>query len=253
MLNDEDVSSVADGIARAQVEQIADAIGRLRLAHPPLTRAVVAGRGAFLASAAARQSGLEVTALSAEIGFEAAYSAPAVAVALLCEEIAGVAGATADASRAGSPPPITPPVKGLIDIVVKVGGGVLRVPGDLDLVCAALEGFAGRRECWIIPGGGPFADVVRDVDRQHALSDTAAHWMAIRAMDVFAEQLVSRLTRGPLGRIAGRALARLSVGAQSRCWRRCAGCDRATRCRTPGTSRATALRRGWRVRPARGS
>jgi aspartokinase-like uncharacterized kinase len=37
----------------------------------------------------------------------------------------------------------------------------------------------------IVPGGGPFADVVREMDRQYNLSDTTAHWMAILAMDQY--------------------------------------------------------------------
>lgn len=37
----------------------------------------------------------------------------------------------------------------------------------------------------VVPGGGPFADVVREADRRHQLSDTAAHWMAVLAMDQY--------------------------------------------------------------------
>ena len=33
----------------------------------------------------------------------------------------------------------------------------------------------------IVPGGGPFADAVRDVDRRIRLTDTSAHWMAVLA------------------------------------------------------------------------
>jgi aspartokinase-like uncharacterized kinase len=50
----------------------------------------------------------------------------------------------------------------------------------------------------VVPGGGPFAEAVREIDRRVGLADDAAHWMAIRAMDVFAELLASRLTRGRL-------------------------------------------------------
>jgi len=38
----------------------------------------------------------------------------------------------------------------------------------------------------VIPGGGPFADGVRAYEREHGLSATAAHWMAILAMDQYA-------------------------------------------------------------------
>jgi len=81
--------------------------------------------------------------------------------------------------------------------VVKVGGGTLQSPADLDTALAVLDGCADRRVL-IVPGGGPFADAVRETDRRIGLSDEAAHWMAIRGMDVFAELLVSRLARGVL-------------------------------------------------------
>ena len=48
----------------------------------------------------------------------------------------------------------------------------------------------------IVPGGGPFADTVRDLDRQVGLSDDAAHWMAILAMDQYAHLIASRLPSG---------------------------------------------------------
>jgi hypothetical protein len=35
----------------------------------------------------------------------------------------------------------------------------------------------------IFPGGGVFADVVRDLDARFSLGDDAAHWLAIHAMD----------------------------------------------------------------------
>ena len=41
----------------------------------------------------------------------------------------------------------------------------------------------------IVPGGGPFADLVRDIDTEYGLSPDAAHWMAILAMDQYAYYL----------------------------------------------------------------
>ena len=49
-----------------------------------------------------------------------------------------------------------------------------------------------------MPGGGPFADTVREVDRRLHISDDAAHWMAVLAMDQYAHILVSRLGGGIL-------------------------------------------------------
>ena len=41
----------------------------------------------------------------------------------------------------------------------------------------------------IVPGGGPFADAVRDADRRFDLADDTAHWMAVLAMDQYAHLL----------------------------------------------------------------
>ena len=77
--------------------------------------------------------------------------------------------------------------------VIKVGGGLSRTAGALDAVGAALA-LAGRRHrLVVVPGGGPFADAVRDFARHEPLSDTTAHWMAIRAMDQYAQVLAERI------------------------------------------------------------
>jgi aspartokinase-like uncharacterized kinase len=43
----------------------------------------------------------------------------------------------------------------------------------------------------VVPGGGPFADAVRDVDDRYHLRDDAAHWMAIAGMDQHAEMIAA--------------------------------------------------------------
>jgi aspartokinase-like uncharacterized kinase len=98
----------------------------------------------------------------------------------------------------------------VIDVVVKIGGSLLSLDGALERTLAALEQLAPRRSLIIVPGGGPFADVVRSIDRQHALSPDDAHWMAILGMEQYAILLASRLRSSELvhrrGEIA-RALA----------------------------------------------
>jgi 5-(aminomethyl)-3-furanmethanol phosphate kinase len=49
---------------------------------------------------------------------------------------------------------------------------------------------AARRH-WlvVVPGGGSFADEVRRADRRFRLGDSAAHWMAILAMDQYGHLL----------------------------------------------------------------
>jgi aspartokinase-like uncharacterized kinase len=67
--------------------------------------------------------------------------------------------------------------------VVKVGGGV----GDdaLRPLCATLAALGARHELLVVPGGGRFADAVREADRRIGLSDAAAHRMAILGMEQF--------------------------------------------------------------------
>ena len=71
--------------------------------------------------------------------------------------------------------------------VVKVGGGLAREAGDgaLRALCAAVAAAAARHPLLVVPGGGAFADAVREHDRRFALRPETAHWMAILAMDQF--------------------------------------------------------------------
>jgi len=80
-----------------------------------------------------------------------------------------------------------------VDSVVKLGGSLLKHPNHLDGVLHVVSTAAPGRRVLVVPGGGPFADVVREVDRRYRLSDAAAHWMAVLAMDQYAHLIVSRL------------------------------------------------------------
>lgn len=76
--------------------------------------------------------------------------------------------------------------------VVKIGGRAWAAPAILAPIAEAVA----RANCLlVVPGGGLFADRVREVDREFGLSDTAAHWMAIRAMDQAAWLLADRIPR----------------------------------------------------------
>ena len=92
-----------------------------------------------------------------------------------------------------------------IDAVVKVGGGLLARASALDEVLTAVVDAANGRRLVVVPGGGPFADAVREADARFGLPATAAHWMAILAMDQYAELLVSRRPELALVRSAGDA------------------------------------------------
>lgn len=87
MLDDDAIHAIADSLWDAQVDRIANAIGRIVSRHAPLERgpAIVTGLGDFLADEAARRAGLQVTHLSERWG-RAARHAPAAAIALLLAE-----------------------------------------------------------------------------------------------------------------------------------------------------------------------
>jgi aspartokinase-like uncharacterized kinase len=87
--------------------------------------------------------------------------------------------------------------------VVKVGGGLTAVPGALEQVCTLLGEVARDRVILVVPGGGPFADVVRDFDQRMGLPAQAAHWMAILAMDQYAHVLTSLIPGAVLVEEAG--------------------------------------------------
>ena len=80
-----------------------------------------------------------------------------------------------------------------VDLVVKVGGGLLKCDGDLDRVREAIASVARERRLLVVPGGGPFADAVRTLDAHVRLSDDSAHWMAILAMDQYAHVIANRM------------------------------------------------------------
>lgn len=64
-------------------------------------------------------------------------------------------------------------------IVVKIGGSLAendRIGGALDIVARA------SRRIVVVPGGGVFADTVREAQSDYQFSDEAAHRMAILAM-----------------------------------------------------------------------
>ena len=95
----------------------------------------------------------------------------------------------------------------MIETVVKVGGSLLAHAAFFDAALAAICAAAHTGRLLIVPGGGPFADAVREVDRRHGLSDDSAHWMAVLAMDQYAHLVAGRLAGAVIvsevGEIAG--------------------------------------------------
>jgi probable H4MPT-linked C1 transfer pathway protein len=187
MLDDAAIAAIATAVADAQVAQIAQAIRRIRLRHPSLETAVVTGLGTFIGERAARAAGLQVIRLAAQLGTDGARSAPATAVALLLSErLASLAGGSEHAAPR--------PARSVT--VVKLGGGLLADRAQWLAAVSAIAEAAAGHPLVVVPGGGPFADAVRDIDRRVGLSTGAAHWMAIAAMDQHAEMIVASLPTG---------------------------------------------------------
>lgn len=86
------------------------------------------------------------------------------------------------------------------DWVIKVGGSFAARPAHLRRLMKTLAGVARRRWLVVVPGGGSFADEVRRVDRRFRLSESAAHWMAILAMDQYGYLLQRLVPRAALVR-----------------------------------------------------
>jgi aspartokinase-like uncharacterized kinase len=80
-----------------------------------------------------------------------------------------------------------------VDIVVKIGGSLLANTTQLDATLETIARAACDARLLVVPGGGPFADTVRDIDRRIGLPDTTAHWMAVLSMDQYGHLLAWRL------------------------------------------------------------
>ncbi len=77
-----------------------------------------------------------------------------------------------------------------METVIKVGGSLGQSRKLADLT-ARLSELGRRHKILIIPGGGAFANVIRDYDRRFGLDGDAGHWMAILAMDQYGHLISS--------------------------------------------------------------
>jgi aspartokinase-like uncharacterized kinase len=73
------------------------------------------------------------------------------------------------------------PSDGAPTVVAKVGGSLYDLP-DLGKKLRAWLGQLSDASVLIVPGGGPAADVVRELDATHGLGQNTAHWLALRAL-----------------------------------------------------------------------
>ena len=86
----------------------------------------------------------------------------------------------------------------VVHAVVKLGGGLLNQNGAFERVTEALATSGAGRPLLVVPGGGPFADAVREQCRHLQIDDHTAHWMAILGMDQYAHVLAGRIRRAAL-------------------------------------------------------
>jgi aspartokinase-like uncharacterized kinase len=76
--------------------------------------------------------------------------------------------------------------------VVKVGGSLFDLTHLGPRLRDWLAGLS-RPHVLLVPGGGPAAGVIRDLDRRHGLGEEKAHWLALRAMSLNAHVLAGLL------------------------------------------------------------
>lgn len=72
-------------------------------------------------------------------------------------------------------------------VVIKVGGSLLKIKKlgqTLNLI------LKSDRPVILVPGGGAFADFIREAQKEFCFSDCAAHYMAILAMHQFANLML---------------------------------------------------------------
>ena len=141
--------------------------------------AVVSGSGEFLARRLARRV---IEQGGTIIGLDEAWGPIASSCRLRprparpgCRTAGGRGGGRRDVNR---------------PVVIKVGGSLLDWPGLPGRLAAYLDARSAERPL-VIVGGGRTADVVRDLDRAHALGEERSHRLALRALDLTAHLLAA--------------------------------------------------------------
>jgi 5-(aminomethyl)-3-furanmethanol phosphate kinase len=80
-------------------------------------------------------------------------------------------------------------------IVVKIGGSLAMQPDKLKDLCTKLGEASKRHNLIVVPGGGEFADMVREYDKEFDLPRQISHRMAILAMDQYGLLLSTLIPR----------------------------------------------------------
>ena len=83
-------------------------------------------------------------------------------------------------------------------VILKVGGSLASHPENLRNLCARLTELSLKHSLIIMPGGGEFADTVRNLDKRFYLSPAVSHRMAILGMDQYGLLLSDLLPNSSL-------------------------------------------------------
>ena len=77
--------------------------------------------------------------------------------------------------------------------VLKVSGHLIKYPNVLRELISTVYNIHRRGLAFIalIPGGSEFADLVRNLQEHVGFNDDVAHWMAIKAMEVYGSYISS--------------------------------------------------------------
>ncbi len=78
----------------------------------------------------------------------------------------------------------------MINTVIKIGGSLGQSPELAKLMYKVSE-LGVIHKILVIPGGGAFANAVREYDRRFCLDNDVSHWMSILAMDQYGRMISS--------------------------------------------------------------
>lgn len=68
--------------------------------------------------------------------------------------------------------------------VIKIGGS-LQGSEILPEVCEKISYLASQNSFIVVPGGGRGADLVRELQKKHGLSEKTSHFMAVKSMEIY--------------------------------------------------------------------
>lgn len=99
--------------------------------------------------------------------------------------------------------------------VIKLGGSLASSPALPEWLTMLA---ASPVPCLVVPGGGPYADVVRDLQARWRFADVTAHALAILAMGLYGRTLVALAPRLRLAASLAEATALVDSAAGAAVW-----------------------------------